>query len=429
MRDLLAVRRREIVPRLAGASFAAARLEASVLIADWSLGRRRYAEAARQSLRRRGRPAPQLSAAAADLGRRAGPAAAGLVGVLEHRSRMMPPSIPLATYRLQLTPQFGFDQAAALVPYLKALGISHLYASPFLKARSGSPHGYDVVDHNSLNPELGGEEAFRRLSRCARSRGYRAHSRFRAQPHGRSLRRQSVVARCPGMGTEISLRCLIRHRLAHAAGPSARGRADSGARKLLRRGAGARRDRASLRCRGGQLLRLVLRASAADRSEPLRRDRAKGRGGGGRGRGTRGPQALGMGGALSRSAQPPAFHGAGLQGGACFDRRRQGRDRTRPARLSRRLRASGRRPRPPLPARAPALSPRRIGGLPAARSTIGASSTSTRWPGCASKTAAPSTRFMRSSAASSPKAACMDCASITSMGCATRISISAGCSG
>jgi (1->4)-alpha-D-glucan 1-alpha-D-glucosylmutase len=77
---------------------------------------------------------------------------------------MMPPAIPLATYRLQLTPQFGFDQAAALVPYLKALGISHLYASPFLKARSGSPHGYDVVDHNSLNPELGGEEAFRRLS-------------------------------------------------------------------------------------------------------------------------------------------------------------------------------------------------------------------------------------------------------------------------
>src|SRR5947209_4370192 len=77
---------------------------------------------------------------------------------------MMPPSIPLATYRLQLTPNFGFDQAAALVPYLKALGISHLYASPFLKARSGSPHGYDVVDHNSLNPELGGEDGFRRLS-------------------------------------------------------------------------------------------------------------------------------------------------------------------------------------------------------------------------------------------------------------------------
>jgi len=75
----------------------------------------------------------------------------------------MPPSPPLATYRLQLTPAFGFDQAAAIVPYLKALGVSHLYASPFLKARAGSQHGYDIVDFNALNPELGGERAFRRL--------------------------------------------------------------------------------------------------------------------------------------------------------------------------------------------------------------------------------------------------------------------------
>jgi (1->4)-alpha-D-glucan 1-alpha-D-glucosylmutase len=76
---------------------------------------------------------------------------------------MMPPSIPIATYRLQLTPSFGFDQAAALVPYLKALGVSHLYASPFLKARAGSSHGYDIVDHDAFNPELGGEQGFRRL--------------------------------------------------------------------------------------------------------------------------------------------------------------------------------------------------------------------------------------------------------------------------
>ena len=75
----------------------------------------------------------------------------------------MPPSIPIATYRLQLTSDFGFDDAAELVPYLKAVGISHLYSSPFLKARAGSTHGYDVVEHNSLNPELGGDEAFQRL--------------------------------------------------------------------------------------------------------------------------------------------------------------------------------------------------------------------------------------------------------------------------
>ncbi len=76
----------------------------------------------------------------------------------------MPPAVPLATYRLQLTRDFGFDDAAALAPYLKDLGVTHLYASPFLKARPGSTHGYDIVDHDRLNPELGGEEAFARLS-------------------------------------------------------------------------------------------------------------------------------------------------------------------------------------------------------------------------------------------------------------------------
>ena len=78
----------------------------------------------------------------------------------------MPPPIPRATYRLQLTPDFGFDAAAATVPYLKALGISHLYASPFLMSRSGSRHGYDVIDYASLNPELGGEPGFRRLTKA-----------------------------------------------------------------------------------------------------------------------------------------------------------------------------------------------------------------------------------------------------------------------
>src|SRR3982074_174115 len=76
----------------------------------------------------------------------------------------MPPSIPLATYRLQFTPSFGFGDAAGAVPYLKSLGISHLYASPFLQARAGSSHGYDVVDHNALNPELGGGAGFHRMA-------------------------------------------------------------------------------------------------------------------------------------------------------------------------------------------------------------------------------------------------------------------------
>jgi (1->4)-alpha-D-glucan 1-alpha-D-glucosylmutase len=76
----------------------------------------------------------------------------------------MPPAVPLATYRLQFTKAFGFDAAAALAPYLRELGITHVYASPFLKARPGSTHGYDIVDHDRLNPELGGEEGFARLS-------------------------------------------------------------------------------------------------------------------------------------------------------------------------------------------------------------------------------------------------------------------------
>jgi len=76
----------------------------------------------------------------------------------------MPPAIPIATYRLQLSADFNFDAAAAVVPYLRALGITHLYASPFMKARRGSTHGYDVVDHTKFNPELGGEAGFERLS-------------------------------------------------------------------------------------------------------------------------------------------------------------------------------------------------------------------------------------------------------------------------
>src|SRR5690349_1996679 len=70
---------------------------------------------------------------------------------------------PGATYRVQFHSGFTFDDAAAIASYLARLGISHLYASPYLKARPGSAHGYDIVDHGSLNPELGGEPAFRRM--------------------------------------------------------------------------------------------------------------------------------------------------------------------------------------------------------------------------------------------------------------------------
>ncbi len=71
----------------------------------------------------------------------------------------------LATYRVQLHAGFGFDDVAAAAPYLAALGVSHVYCSPYLQAAPGSTHGYDVVDHSRLNEELGGEAAFERM--CA----------------------------------------------------------------------------------------------------------------------------------------------------------------------------------------------------------------------------------------------------------------------
>ncbi len=68
--------------------------------------------------------------------------------------------VPRATYRVQLHRHFDFRAARRIVPYLAGLGISHLYTSPFLKARTGSLHGYDIVDHASINPEIGTEEDF-----------------------------------------------------------------------------------------------------------------------------------------------------------------------------------------------------------------------------------------------------------------------------
>ena len=72
--------------------------------------------------------------------------------------------VPVATYRLQFTPGFDFDAAAAIAAYLAELGISDLYASPILTPRHGSQHGYDVVDANTINPELGGMERFEMLN-------------------------------------------------------------------------------------------------------------------------------------------------------------------------------------------------------------------------------------------------------------------------
>jgi (1->4)-alpha-D-glucan 1-alpha-D-glucosylmutase len=82
-----------------------------------------------------------------------------------------PRPVPAATYRLQFNRDFPFGHAAALVDYFEALGVSHVYASPVFRARPGSAHGYDVLDHSEVNPELGGEEGLRALSDALAGRG------------------------------------------------------------------------------------------------------------------------------------------------------------------------------------------------------------------------------------------------------------------
>jgi len=79
--------------------------------------------------------------------------------------------IPAATYRLQFNPEFTFRDARVLIPYLYDLGISDCYASPILKARTGSTHGYDVCDHRQLNPALGSEQEFDAFASALRERG------------------------------------------------------------------------------------------------------------------------------------------------------------------------------------------------------------------------------------------------------------------
>jgi (1->4)-alpha-D-glucan 1-alpha-D-glucosylmutase len=79
--------------------------------------------------------------------------------------------VPRATYRLQFHKDFGFDDAIRVLPYLAELGVSHVYCSPIQRARAGSMHGYDVVAHDEVNPELGGEEGFARFVDALQAHG------------------------------------------------------------------------------------------------------------------------------------------------------------------------------------------------------------------------------------------------------------------
>ena len=79
--------------------------------------------------------------------------------------------LPVSTYRLQLQPSFGFAAALEALDYLRELGVTDVYTSPFFAAEKGSTHGYNLVDHGRLNAELGTREDFAALARGARDRG------------------------------------------------------------------------------------------------------------------------------------------------------------------------------------------------------------------------------------------------------------------
>ena len=81
------------------------------------------------------------------------------------------PDTPRSTYRVQVRPGFDLDATAELTDYLATLGVTHLYTAPLLTATPGSQHGYDVVDHRAVNPELGGEAGRQRLVRALRAAG------------------------------------------------------------------------------------------------------------------------------------------------------------------------------------------------------------------------------------------------------------------
>jgi (1->4)-alpha-D-glucan 1-alpha-D-glucosylmutase len=89
--------------------------------------------------------------------------------------------VPMATYRLQLNPGFTFRDAADLIPYLHALGVSDCYVSPVLQAGAGSSHGYDVCDHSQLSPALGGPQGFEAL--CAALHGHQMELILDAVPN------------------------------------------------------------------------------------------------------------------------------------------------------------------------------------------------------------------------------------------------------
>ena len=303
----------------------------------------------------------------------------------------MPPAIPIATYRLQLTAQFDFDTAAAAVPYLKALGITHLYASPFMQARRGSTHGYDIVDHTKFNPELGGEAGFARLSQALRQHDLGLILDFVPNHVGVHFADNpwwlDVLEWGPASPHAVSFDIdweLLPFRarggvLLPILGSSYGEALEKGEIELRYDG-----DEGSFSAwyfehrlpiapeRYGEILRTIVKEAGAEDSAAARRilDLAA------RYRGLHHPN----------RKEAPAFK-AELAG----HRRRCRNDRARARRLPRRTGSRRRRRRRCIRCWNASITGSGIGGSPPATSTIGAFSTSIRWPDCGSRMPGPST--------------------------------------
>ena len=177
--------------------------------------------------------------------------------------------VPLSTYRLQFHRGFTFRDARGIVDYLHALGITDCYASSYLKAVPGSPHGYDVADPTRLNPEIGTERRLLGLDRRAARARHGPRPGPGAEPHGDREIGEPVVARRARERAELALRALLRHRMASGEGRARRQDADPDPRRSVRRRARASGTAARLSRR--RLLRPLLRPDAADRARHLRR--------------------------------------------------------------------------------------------------------------------------------------------------------------
>ena len=306
---------------------------------------------------------------------------AALVGLRRDRGALMPPAIPLATYRLQLSKDFGFDARRAARALSQG---ARRHASLCLAVPQGAARQRRTATTSSITTRSIRSSAARRPSRVSSDALKDADLGLILDfvPNHMAVGcRQRLVARRAGMGPQVAARGLVRHRLGAAALPPRRRRAAAGARQALWRGADRGRDRAEVRSAGGQLLGLVFRSSLSDQSAALQRHPQDHRGG--RRRGTTSPPAA----RCSRSppstrtpGAPSYARGAGVEAAA---------RRGSPARadvIERGLVGVPRRPRERRQraapaARAAALPPRLLAGRRRPASTTAASSTSTIWPG------------------------------------------------